>query len=270
MKSFLLFFFAFVSTVTIVSAQPAVNASPTPTQRPRIVSSSAPKMSPTVRPTETPTPQTTPSATPQRVVVVNSVPPGVAPSPTPQASPVQPRSTVSPSTNPTPSPSVSPTSSPLVAAPNANKALISYGEFRTRLNEAKRFLQSRPMQTASIDDPTGFLSTSIVTLAAIDPKTQALHTITMPKESFLNVNFETYYTSSLGKLVRVRTIRANGVNTAVTVFDNAGQQFIPLVVQYPVERGGKFMETAYYTSAHPAILSPEVSKAGQLYLRTVF
>lgn len=147
---------------------------------------------------------------------------------------------------------------------------MTFGQFRARVAEAKRFLQSRPVQTAAIEDPLGLLETSTVTLAAVDPKTQAMHTITMPKESFLKLNLETYYTTSLGKMVRVRTIRANGVNTAVTVFDTYGQPFVPLVVQYPVERGGKFLETAYYTSAHPALVSAEVSKAGQLYLRTVF
>lgn len=266
MKSFLLFSFVFVSTILSAAAQNAVNPNPSPTPRPRIVVSSVPPTSsttPYVRPvaTATPTPQVSPSATPGRVIVVNPIPP--SPSPTLQPSPIQPRPTVSPAP-------VSSAFSPIATAPNANRALISFGEFRTRLSEAKRFLQSRPMQTASIEDPLGTISTAIVTLAAVDSKTGALHTITMPKESFLNVNLETYYTSSLGKLVRVRTIRANGVNTAVTVFDNSGQQYVPLVVQYPVERGGKFMEMAYYTSAHPAILSPEVSKAGQLYLRTVF
>ena len=142
-------------------------------------------------------------------------------------------------------------------------------EFRTHLAEAKRFFQTRPVQTA-LTENGGFLTTEIVTLAALDPKTKAMHTISLPKTTFLSIGFDSYFTSSLGKLVRVRTLRANGVNTAVTIYDNMGQPLVPLVVQYPIERGGRFAEMAYYTSAHPALLSPEITRAGQLYIRTVF
>lgn len=263
MKAFFLFAFILLSVALSVTAQTVVPPSSTPLQRPRIVSSVIAQTSPTpfARPTATPTPQSSPSETPQRVIVGGGQQ-GVSPSPTPRTSP-----TISPSTTPIAAPSVNPTSATL---PNANRALMTYGQFRTRVAEAKRFLQSRPVQTASIEDSLGLLSSWTVTLAALDPKTQALHTISIPKETFLTVGSEMYYTTSLGKMVRVRTVRANGVNTAVTVFDSYGQPYVPLVVQYPVERGGKFAETAYYTSAHPALISPEVSKAGQLYLRTVF
>ena len=66
----------------------------------------------------------------------------------------------------------------------------------------------------------------------------------------------------------LRVIRANGVNTPVVIFDQAGEPHTPLVVQYPVERGGRYMETAYYTSTHPGIVTPEVVAAGKLYVRT--
>ena len=272
MKAVFLFTFILFSSVASVSAQTVPSPSPTPLQRPRVYVSSATAQTtntPAPRPTVTPTPQVSPTPTSPHVIIVNGVPPSYKPTPTPLASPII---TASPVKTSTPAPIIypTPTPAPVFAAPGANKALITFGEFRARLAEAKRFLQSRPVQTSSIEDGDGFLSTMTVTLAAVDPKTKALHTITMPKESFLTLGLETYYTSSLGKLLRVRTLRANGVNTAVTVFDTYGQPYVPLVVQYPVERGGQFVETAYYTSAHPAILSPEVSKAGQIYLRTVF
>ncbi|HEX8264292.1 MAG TPA: hypothetical protein VF596_02625 [Pyrinomonadaceae bacterium] len=269
MKAVFLFALILLSTTLLPAAQTGGQTDATLMRRPRVVSSATPQTSPTpfARPTETPTPQTSPTATPQRVIVVGGVQPNVSPSPTSQASPVM----AAPRPTPAPSPIAVPSANPYAAAlPNANRALMSFGQFRTRVAEAKRFLQSRPVQTASIEDPLGLLSSWTVTLAAIDPKTQALHTIAIPKETFLKLGTEIYYTSSLGKLLRVRTVRANGVNTAVTVFDSYGQPYVPLVVQYPVERGGKFAETAYYTSAHPALISPEVSKAGQLYLRTVF
>jgi hypothetical protein len=265
MKTVFLFAFLLLSAsaAPLAAQSPGVAASSTQVQRPRIVAPPVQTSSPVsvARATATPTPQVSPSATPQRVIVVGSVP-SVSPTPAPQTSP-----TATPLPSPVPNIAPSPSAN---AQPYASRALITYGQFRAKLAEAKRFLQSRPVQTAGVDDPLGLLETAVVTLAAVDPKTQAMHTIAIPKEAFLKVGNETYYTSSLGKLLRVRTIRANGVNTAVTVFDTYNQPYVPLVVQYPIERGGRFVETAYYTSAHPALVSSEVSKAGQLYLRTVF
>jgi len=62
------------------------------------------------------------------------------------------------------------------------------------------------------------------------------------------------------------TIRANGVNTPVIIRDEAGQPHLPLLVQYPVERGGSYMETAYYMSTHPGLVTPEVVNAGRFYV----
>ena len=41
---------------------------------------------------------------------------------------------------------------------------------------------------------------------------------------------------------------------------------MPLVVEYPIEKRGVFREMAYYTSAHPALLSPDLSRAGRAYV----
>src|SRR5207247_574099 len=77
-------------------------------------------------------------------------------------------------------------------------------------------------------------------------------------------------TSQLGRSVLVRVISPNGVNTAVTVTDVAnGRQFVPLVVQYPIVKSGNITETAYYTSAHPALLSAEVISTGNMYVTTM-
>jgi hypothetical protein len=64
-------------------------------------------------------------------------------------------------------------------------------------------------------------------------------------------------------------LRANGVNTAVTVSDSQGRSLVPLVVEFPIEKGGRFREMAYYTSAHPSLLSPELANAGQSYVNTM-
>lgn len=144
--------------------------------------------------------------------------------------------------------------------------MLNYGEIRSRITEAKRLLQARPTAIAMVDDKNNLLN-SAVTLAILDPRTKAMDTVTLPKETFLTLNQESLFFTSAGKQVRLRTIRANGVNTAVTVFDQTSQPLVPLVVQYPVERGGKFYEMAYYISAHPALVSAETARAGQLYVR---
>jgi hypothetical protein len=136
-----------------------------------------------------------------------------------------------------------------------------------RIEEAERLLQSRTQLTGQTGTPNIFF----VTLAVFDTNSSRIHTLTLPKETFLTRGAEvTVASQTLTTPVRVRILRANGVNTAVTVFDPTnGRQFIPLVVQYPIERGGVFREMAYYTSAHPALLSPELVSAGQNYVRTM-
>jgi hypothetical protein len=52
----------------------------------------------------------------------------------------------------------------------------------------------------------------------------------------------------------------------VAIFDNQGRSLTPLVVEFPIEKRGVFREMAYYTSAHPALLSPDLSRAGRAYV----
>ena len=141
---------------------------------------------------------------------------------------------------------------------------LSMNAIRTRTEEAVRLLKSRPALTA-MTSPSLFT----VTLAALDDKTNHIHLVTVPKEIFLKKGSELTATTQLGATVSLRVIRANGVNTAVTLFDQTGRSLVPLIVEYPIERGGRLYEVAYYVSAHPALLSPEVVKAGQNYVRTM-
>jgi hypothetical protein len=141
---------------------------------------------------------------------------------------------------------------------------LSMSKIRARLAEAGRLLRSRSTLTAM---STSSLFT--VTLAALDDGTSQIHLLTIPKETFLRKGSELNLTTSLGTPVQLRIIRANGVNTAVTVFDMNGRAFVPLLVEYPIERNGALHEVAYYTSAHPALLSPEVVKTGQAYIHTM-
>ncbi len=151
-----------------------------------------------------------------------------------------------------------------VAAPQQQSHTLSMSKIRSRTEEAQRLLKSR-------SHPTAMTSPSLytVTLAALDDKSSQIHLISIPKETFLKKGSEMSLTTSLGANVWVRIIRANGVNTAVTVTDSAGRSFVPLIVEYPIERGGSLHEVAYYVSGHPALLSPEVVKAGQNYVRTM-
>jgi len=112
-------------------------------------------------------------------------------------------------------------------------------------------------------------SIDYVTLAALLPETSHVHLIRIAKQTFLTRGAEFSATTSLGLPVQIHIVRANGVNTAVTVFDEKNRSLVPLVVEFPIERRGQFREMAYYTSAHAALLSPELMKAGQTYVNSM-
>ena len=145
--------------------------------------------------------------------------------------------------------------SPSVVA-SANLPALSSAQVAEKIAEAKQLLRSRAALT----------STS-VTLAALDQETSQINIISVSKDSFLIRGANLAATTQLGRSVLVHVISPNGVNTAVTVTDVAtGRQFLPLVVQYPIVKSGVVTETAYYTSAHPALLSAEVISAGNSYV----
>jgi hypothetical protein len=185
-----------------------------------------------------------------RTVTTRPVLPGPTPAPTPvtTAQPIRAASLVSVG----------------VAGSQVPAGRLSVSKIRTRTEEAQRLLKAR-------SQPTAMTSPSLytVTLAAFDDKTNQIHLLTIPKETFLRKGSEMTVTTSLGATAQLRILRANGVNTAVTVFDTAGRSLVPLIVEYPIERGGSLHEVAYYVSAHPALLSPEVVKNGQNYVRTM-
>lgn len=136
-------------------------------------------------------------------------------------------------------------------------------KIRTRIGEAERMFKSRPQPTALTAPP------DYVTVAAALSDNSQLHLIRLSKEDFLTKGTELSLTTSQGLAVQLRVVRANGVNTAVTIFDNRGRSLAPLVVEFPIEKFGRFREMAYYTSAHPALLSPDLTKAGQLYVNSM-
>lgn len=127
---------------------------------------------------------------------------------------------------------------------------------RARIAEAKRQLAAQPAPDSNF-----------VRLAVEDPLTSQIHLLTLSKDTFLTKDAEAVLTTSLGSTIRLRVVRANGVNTAVDIFDSAtGRQLSPLVVQYPIVRNGGVSEVGYYTSAHPAIETPEITQDGRDYV----
>ena len=135
---------------------------------------------------------------------------------------------------------------------------------QARITEAKRMLRTRPVATAMTTPSIQF-----VTIAALDRETSKTHFVTMSKETFLTKGAELNTVTSLGTVVNVRVVRANGVNTALTIATPEGKSFAPLTVEYPIEKGGTFKELAYYTSAHPELLSNDLVRSGQSYVRNM-
>lgn len=227
----------------------SIQPTPTPT-RPRVIVVGSPSNTTSYVPTPTPVP----TATPKVVVVTNNLPTATpTPFSTPRPSPT-PVTTTVPIYDPTPT----------LPPPPTNYKLMSLGQLKSKMAEAKRLMISRPMPTALTD---GFLVTDIVRIAFYDWKTSQIDFATLTKSVFLSKDAQIPTLSANGKNVVIRIIRANGVNTPVTITDDTNQPQTPLLVQYPVERNGTYMETAYYVSTHPGIVTPEVVNAGKIYVR---
>ena len=136
---------------------------------------------------------------------------------------------------------------------------MSVVELNQRITEARQLLQ----QSATI-------SRDSVRVAALDSTNGELTTIPLSKDEFLTKDANIEATTAAGERVRVRVIRANGVNTAITLGDaTTNESLIPLVVQFPIVHDGAVSEVAYYTSVHPALMSAELSSNGQSYIRTM-
>ena len=156
-----------------------------------------------------------------------------------------------------------PTQQPTVARENSSNRL-SPNKIQQRIEEAERMLKTRPHPTALA---TPVIDT--VTVEASLPDNSHIHLFRISKELFLTKGSEIPAISTDGLPATIRVIRANGVNTAVTIFDETNRSLMPLVVEYPIERGGVFREMAYYTSGHPALLSNDLTKSGQVYVNSM-
>lgn len=151
-------------------------------------------------------------------------------------------------------------------ASNLNYKGLSFSQIKSRIAEAKRLMQTRPLTTA-MTEPMAF--TNLVRIAYYDWNQKAVDMIVISKDAFLTPISPTYALSASGRSMRTMTLRANGVNTPIEVYDDKGVAQLPLLVQYPVERGGRYIETAYYMSTHPGLVTPEVVSAGRFYVHNV-
>src|SRR5215207_322313 len=138
--------------------------------------------------------------------------------------------------------------------PSANPAAE---RVRARVQKARRVLEKLPADTKE--------TLNAVTLAVGDGEGR-VQTLNVSKEEFLKKGNSLALPSSDGELLKLTVVRPNYVNTAVRVSDAEGRELQPLVVRYPVEKGGALKEVAYYTSAHPSVESPEVVRAGRDYV----
>ena len=199
----------------------------------------------------------------------------VTPAPTPTPQPARPAYGGTQGTNPSPAASPTPYGAPATQTVVPPHPLVpavplqpahppSVTKFRERTAEAQRLLRSRLTLTSSTPN------TAFVTIAALEEGSSKIHMLSLPKETLLTRGTDVVLSTAQGLNVRLQVVRTNYVNTAVVVSEAAtGRQLTPLVVEYPIEKFGRFREMAYYTSAHPALLSPEVTRHGQSYVRNM-
>lgn len=195
----------------------------------------------TLRPAPTPIPRV--ASTPAPIIVGNA------------------RPSVEATTAPSPSIAV-----PSPAATNVNYDGLTFSQIKSRIAEAKREMQSRPVTIGSSEavgsDPIYF-----VKIAYLDERTRKIEFVSLSKDAFLAKNTTSAAVSSDGSTLFFRNVRANGVNTPIVLTDQSGRAKLPLLIQYPVVRNDRFIETAYYVSTHPGIVTPDVIGAGRYYVR---
>jgi len=182
--------------------------------------------------------------TPRKVVVVTSAPKGDAATKVPATS-------------------VQPKSAELV---DLRAKSLKYGELQNKIEEAKRQMRVKPLRISMSDSAQ---TTEIVRIAFHDWNTSNVDYAVISKVAFLDDDSEAMTRSEGGKWLRIKTIRGNGVNTPVIITDGSNRTHLPLIVQYPIEKYGRFVEMAYYVSTHPGIVTPETVSAGRLYVRNV-
>jgi hypothetical protein len=86
------------------------------------------------------------------------------------------------------------------SAVTASRA-ISFGQIKSKIAEAKRQLQSRPLATAMVE---GTAPTDYVRIAFNDAKTNRIDYVVVNKEAFLSTVSEKVVTSEAGRQIRIK------------------------------------------------------------------
>jgi hypothetical protein len=152
------------------------------------------------------------------------------------------------------------------------KLLPNGGEFATRAaveqpeNEEVSRIHARIEEAKRLLAREGAPGAEEVRVAADDPLTSQLQVVTLSKDIYLKKDAEAVVSVAPGRQLHLRVARANGVNTAVHISDDAGRTLAPLVVQYPIKRDGAVSEIGYYSSVHPALESVELARDGRDYI----
>lgn len=193
----------------------------------------------------------TPTPTPRRIVIVTNN----LPAPTPTPTPFIPPTVETNQTNYDNTPDAT-----------VQRRSFRYGEVRNKIAEAKRQMQIKPLRISLLDESQ---TTDFVRVAFYDYKKDQVDYVILPKEEFLSNGSQFLKVSENGQSIRVQTIKGNGVNTPIIIFDIYNQAQQPLLVQYPIEKYGRFTEMAYYVSTHPGIVTPETVNAGKIYVRSI-
>lgn len=206
-------------------------------------------------------PRTSPYATPTpvKLVVTDNLP---KPAATPVPRPIPTQTPYIPGNQPIPAPTPLTSSNYYYQAENFKR--LPFNQLKNKVAEAKRNMQARPIATAMTD---AIVMTDFVRIAFYDWKTKKIDYVVITKAAFLSTKFDTQATSTEGRTMMVKTLRGNGTNTPVVLRDETGQAHLPLIVQYPVVKEGRFIETAYYISTHPGLVTPEIVNIGKLYVR---
>ena len=145
-----------------------------------------------------------------------------------------------------------------ISVENTSATSLSVSDLTQKLAESKEVLRAQ-----------GSTNSSTVSLAAFDSRTNRMEMVSIDKDAFLTKGGDYRLVSQLGENLRVRIVRPNGVNTAVMVSDAAtGNTLFPLMVRYPIEKDGA-VQPAFYVSAHPALMSPELVASGEAYVTTM-
>jgi hypothetical protein len=213
-----------------------------------------------------------PTPTPVKVVITDNTPKAAAVRPRVSPTPIVVGAPNVTSTGPTTGPAVAlpqpvtPTVAATEPLPTLNHRTLPFRDIKAKIAEAKRHMQTRPLTIAAVNSP---MSGESVRIAFHDWDSDEIDYAVVTKESFLSRATEKLVTSEGGRSLRIRTIRGNGVNTPVILIDEKGGPHLPLLVQYPVVREGKYIETAYYMSTHPGLVNTEVVNAGRLYVRNI-